>query len=193
MDLATNQTAARHRSLLGELSLSEFGSRSADNVALRSEELAQWRCGRIVTQQSKLLRVSRRWWPHIGNHLQVRLDAKFRGQGGDRCELFYHRPLGSPTFLTLSYIRSSRKTSLSTFYAATLLLDEIARLQNVNAIVCNVTNDRLSDRLLARWGWEPHCPQWSGRHFIKRFYGTYPTIKSPWRDRLTLDSEHTVR
>jgi hypothetical protein len=75
---------------------------------------------------------------------------------------------------------------LSTFYAATLVLDEIARLRDANAIVCNVTNVRISDRLMRRWGWEEHCQQWMGRHFIKRFYGHFPDIPSSWRERLNL-------
>ena len=75
------------------------------------------------------------------------------------------------------------------FYAATLVLDAIAELKHINAIVCHVTNERITDRLLHRWGWEEHCQDWPGRHFIKRFYGNYPTIKSVWRERLTLDND----
>ena len=81
------------------------------------------------------------------------------------------------------------RTALSTFYAATLILDEIARLRDTNAIVCNVTNLRISDRLMLRWGWEKHCQHWAGRHFIKRFYGRYPEISSTWRERLGLATE----
>ncbi|GAB5402307.1 MAG: hypothetical protein Aurels2KO_05380 [Aureliella sp.] len=139
-------------------------------------------------QDGKLAVVRRRWWPYVGNLFQARWDQKFPSGDPDRCELFYHQPLSSRDFLTLSYVRSTKRTSLSTFYAATLLLDEVARLKGSLAIVCHVTNDRLSNRLLARWGWEQHCEQWSGRHFIKRFYGEYPEIAPPWRSRLTLDS-----
>ncbi|HBE66664.1 MAG TPA: hypothetical protein DDW52_00815 [Planctomycetaceae bacterium] len=104
----------------------------------------------------------------------------------DVCELYYHAPLACPRFLTLSYVRSGPKTSLSTFYAATLMLDEIARLKQTGAIVCNVSSDRLTDRLLARWGWDEHCESWTGRHFIKRLYGDYPRIPEVWRKRLRL-------
>ena len=74
-----------------------------------------------------------------------------------------------------------------TLYAASLVLDEVARLRRSQAIVCNVTNRRISDRLMQRWGWEEHCQQWSSRHFIKRLYGEYPEISSSWRERLRLD------
>lgn len=187
MDLATNQANARHQFLLSKLTLASIGSAPVKNFAAGRESIAKWRCGRIVVQDAQLHVVRRRWWPYVGNLFQARWDEKFPHGASDRCELFYHQPLSSRNFLTLSYVRSSQHTSLSTFYAATLLLDEIARLKGSLAIVCHVTNDRLSDRLLKRWGWAEHCENWSGRHFIKRFYGNYPTIRAPWRSRLTLD------
>lgn len=120
--------------------------------------------------------------------VRAQWDLYFRPFPQDRCELFFHQPRTSPGFLTLSYVRSGPHTSLSTFFAATLILDELAQLQKAHAIVCHVTNHRITDRLLGRWGWEPHCLDWRGRHFIKRFYGSYPEIKPVWRERLTLDS-----
>jgi hypothetical protein len=54
------------------------------------------------------------------------------------------------------------------------VLDEVARLKASDAILCDVWNWRISDRLLARWGWQPHKPDRWHRHFIKRFYGVYP-------------------
>jgi hypothetical protein len=59
-----------------------------------------------------------------------------------------------------------------------LVLDEIARIKQTDAIVCDVRNARISDRLLRRWGWESHVPQSRRRHFIKRFYGEYPDTRS---------------
>jgi len=40
--------------------------------------------------------------------------------------------------------------------------------------VCDAANVRLSDRFMARMGWEPHKPQRWHRNFIRRFYGEYP-------------------
>jgi hypothetical protein len=34
---------------------------------------------------------------------------------------------------------------------------------------------RLSDRLMARLGWEPLAPRRWHRNFIRRFYGVYPS------------------
>ena len=54
------------------------------------------------------------------------------------------------------------------------MLDEIARIKGTDAIVAELSNLRISDRLARRWGWEPHVPSSRRRHYIKRFYGSYP-------------------
>lgn len=156
------------------------------HIARQTPQLAARRAGQIMVQGGRLVAVFGRWWPYVGNHLRAAWDQRFRQTAADRCEIFYHSAIASPQFLTLSYIHSGEKTSLSSLYAASLVLDEIARVRGALAIVCNVTNDRISDRLLARWGWESHCHSWSGRHFIKRFYGEYPPIAEFWRNRLTM-------
>ena len=38
---------------------------------------------------------------------------------------------------------------------------------------------RISSRLAQRWGWEAHKPSRWRRHFIKRFYGSYPEPLKP--------------
>ena len=94
---------------------------------------------------------------------------------GDRFMLYYDQPWRTPNFLAFRYAVSSRRTSYQSLRRALDVLDEIARLKKTDALVCEVTNDRISPRILARWGWEPHCEHRQGRHFIKRFYGEYPT------------------
>ena len=63
---------------------------------------------------------------------------------------------------------------------ALLVLDEIAKLKRTDAIVCEVSNWRISDRLLTRWGWESHLGESRRRHFIKRFYGDYTAVTDRW-------------
>lgn len=186
MDLAVDQRSVGNRWSLAA-GVAGFGLAPVTNVSDYRELLRRRRAGRIVTQAGQLHAIYGRWWPHSGNLFQVQWDTMFRNVAGDRCELFYHVPSAASGFLTLSYVHSGPRTSLSTFYAATLLLDEIAQLKQSCAIVCHVTNARISDRLLTRWGWQAHCLQWKGRHFIKRLYGNYPTIAPQWRQRLTLD------
>jgi hypothetical protein len=120
--------------------------------------------------------------------MQILWEMNFRTVQRDRCELFYHQPISAPGFLTLSYVHAGPGTSVSTLYAAGLVLDEIARLRQAHAIVSEISNSRISDRSLQRWGWEAHCPNLPGRHFIKRFYGNYPAISPTWQQRLKLSS-----
>jgi hypothetical protein len=94
----------------------------------------------------------------------------------DRCLLYYNQPRRQPNFLALKYIVSTTGTSYRTFRAALVVLDAIAELKRTDAIVCDVANLRISDRLLARLGWEAHKPQRWHRNFIRRFYGTYPSV-----------------
>ena len=75
---------------------------------------------------------------------------------------------------------SSRAATFRTVRSSLVILDEIARLKSTDAIVAEVRNLRISDRLLRRWGWESHVPTSRRRHFIKRFYGTYPDPQTAW-------------
>jgi hypothetical protein len=97
----------------------------------------------------------------------------------DRCLLYFNQPRSCPNFLALKYVVSTQATTYATFRAAIATLDAIAIEKNIDAIVCDVGNSRLSDRFLARQGWEKHKPQRWHRNFIKRFYGEYPQIKVP--------------
>lgn len=75
--------------------------------------------------------------------------------------------------MVLDYVRSGPGTQLATFRGACQVLDEVARLREAVAILAHVSTDAISDRLLLRWGWEPHASNLDGRHWIKRFYNGY--------------------
>ena len=184
MDLAIDQGSVGNLHVLATR-LAGLGLRCVTDLSREAPTLASRRSGMIVTENGRFRAVVGRWWPHYGSLVEFLWDRKLRRMPGDRCELFYHQSLASPGFLTLDYVRTGCATRLTTCYTASLVLDEIARLRKTNAIVCNVINDRISDRLLERWGWEAHCPTWSGRHFIKRFYGEYPSVPSDWQARLS--------
>ena len=188
MDLAIDQRGAGALHVLATR-FAGVGLRCVTDLSTGATTLASRRCGMIVTECGRFRAVHGRWWPHYGSLVECLWEQKMRRMPGDRCELFYHQSLTSPGFLTIDYVRTGRSTSLATCYAASLILDEIARLRRTNAIVCNVINDRISDRLLERWGWQAHCPSWSGRHFIKRFYGEYPTTPTGWQARLASRSQ----
>ena len=103
------------------------------------------------------------------------LGPRYHARGtADRCLLYYNQPWRMPNFLALKYIVSTSGTSYRTFRAALVVLDTVAVLKQVDAIVCDAANMRLSDRLMARLGWEPHKPQRWHRNYVRRFYGEYP-------------------
>ena len=106
----------------------------------------------------------------------VPLGPRYHCRGSaDRCLLYYNQPRRMPNFLALKYVVSTSGTSYRTFRAALVVLDAIAELKHIDAIVCDAANIRLSDRLMVRLGWEPHKPERWHRNYIRRFYGVYPT------------------
>lgn len=139
-----------------------------------ADQIRRWRYGRIVMQAGRLVEVQRRLTCGSASVAQVWWQAKYGRNDDDICWLDYHQPFGMPTFLTLDYIRAGSLAGYKTFAGACHVLDEIARIRGSNAIVAHVTNHNISDRLLSRLGWEQHMEQWSGRHWIRRFYDGYP-------------------
>lgn len=92
----------------------------------------------------------------------------------DRCRLYFNQPLGHGSYLALKYIATTPGSSYRTLLATLRALDAVAQLKGTDALVCDAANSRLSDRFLARQGWQPHAPMPWRRNYIKRFYGVYP-------------------
>ncbi len=113
--------------------------------------LQRWRAGRIVTADGRMQFIQRRWLPYRASRLRVWWDRARRPLRTRQCELYYHHRWANADFLVLGYVHSHPAASLASFYCATLVLDEIARLKGSHAIVTEVSNARLSDRLLERW------------------------------------------
>jgi len=146
------------------------------DLTQRAEVLRRRRFGVIEMADGRLSAVHLRPWPKWVSYPEVwwwggRLH---RRMPGDRCWLYYNQPWRCSNFLAAPYVVSGRDTTLATCHGAMVVLDEIARIKRSDAILCEVTNARISDRLLRRWGWESHVPNSPRRHFIKRFYGEYP-------------------
>jgi hypothetical protein len=133
--------------------------------------------GVIETASGELQAVHLRPWPKLLAAPEVLpLGPKYHRRGeADRCLLYYNQPRRMPNYLALKYIVSTHGTSYRTFRAALIALDAIAEIKQIDAIVCDAANVRLSDRVMARLGWEPHKPQRWHRNFIRRFYGVYPS------------------
>jgi len=141
-----------------------------------AEILRRRRYGVIEMKDQQLKAIHLRPYPRIINATGVVI---LRGRiynltEGDCCWLFYNQPLRFSNFLVLKYVVSSRAATLRTFRGALVVLDEIARLKQSDALLSEVVNQRISERLLDRWGWERHVQSSRRRHYIKRFYGQYP-------------------
>lgn len=142
-----------------------------------AETLGARRYGVIETQGGKLESVTLKPWPHL---LSLRelwpRPARWRPGGPeDRCRLYYNQPRGHESFLALRYVACTAGASYATFRRALGVLDQIAELKRVDALLCDAANQRISDRFLKRMGWEPHAVAWGRRNYIRRFYGVYPT------------------
>jgi hypothetical protein len=147
------------------------------NLAEGAELLRRRRYGVIEVADGQFRQVVLRPFPKIVSAPGILLmgEWRHRRQHGDRIRLFYNQPRRFPNFLVLKYAESAHHTGIGTLSRALAVLDEIARLKGSDALLCDVSNGQITTKLLSRWGWEPHCPSWFHRHFIKRFYGVYPS------------------
>ncbi len=135
----------------------------------------------IETSGGQLQAIHLRRFPKLISWPEIWPVASGYRAGGtnDRCLLYFNQPSSCPNFLALKYVISSQHTSYATLLAAVATLDTIAAEKKIDAILCDAANSRLSDRLLARQGWEKHKPSRWHRNFIKRFYGEYPPVRLP--------------
>ncbi len=145
------------------------------DLAVDSDRIRKRRYGMIETAAGKFQCLRLRPYPKLLSLPEIVPAGEWltRRAIGDRCLLYYNQPLRYPNFLAVKYIVSCRGTSLATLRRALLVLDEIARLKRTDALLGDVTNLRISDRFLRRWGWEPHTQSRWHRNFIKRFYENY--------------------
>ena len=144
------------------------------DIRRQADVLRSWRNARIIMQNGQLVAIRKRFWPLPASIARVWFQTRFRAGNRDECILEYRSPrMGG--FIILDYIQSGPSTQLATFRGACQLLDEIARLRGAVAILAHVSTDAITDRLLKRWGWEPHASHMRGRHWIKRFYDGYPS------------------
>ncbi len=148
------------------------------DLTSEAEIIRRRRYGVIETARGRLVAVHFRPWPKWASVPEALLwgERQHRRWSEDRCRLYFNHPLRFSNFLAVPYLLSGRGTTLATVYAALWALDEIARIKRTDAMLADVLNSRISDRMLARLGWAPQKPSRWHRHFIKRFYGKYPPV-----------------
>ncbi len=138
--------------------------------------IRRWRRGRITMRGGRLVSLAPRRWTLPTSIARVWWQQRFRPGDVDQCLLDYRSSrLGG--FIVLDFVQSGPATQLDTFRGACQLLDEVARIREAVAIVAHVSTTAISDRLLRRWGWQPHAHGLGGRHWIKRFYDGYQAIE----------------
>ncbi|MHC2067304.1 hypothetical protein ACYFX5_07525 [Bremerella sp. T1] len=148
---------------------------SIDNLNDAQELVRRRRYGVIEIESGEFRRLSFRPWPKLISRIEIETLGRWKhAAAGDRCRLFYNFPFSAPGFLSLAYVESTRQTSWKTLRRSLEVLDWIAQIRRANANVCELSNEKISQRAMERVGWEVHCEHLSGRHFIKRFYGEYP-------------------
>ena len=136
------------------------------------------RYGVIETAAGRLVAIRFRPFPKWASLLDVFWFGRWRHESrrgpSDRCWLYFNQPRRFSNFLAVPYIVSGPGTRLNTAFAALAALDEIARIKQSDALLADLVNSRISERFMARQGWQPHKPSRWHRHYIKRFYGKYP-------------------
>ncbi len=149
------------------------------DLAASADLLRRRHYGVIDVRDGQLVGIHLRPWPKLVSLVDV-----FWGQwqhqnlAGDRMRLYYNQPRRFPSFLALKFAISAKHTTLKTGLTALAALDEIARLKNSDAILCDAANFRLSPRVLAREGWTAHAPSRWHRNFIKRREGAISIARS---------------
>jgi hypothetical protein len=140
------------------------------------DTLSRRKYGVIEMVDGRFDRVRVRPYPKIISAPEIVLFGErfHRRVPGDRFWLYYNQPWRFPNFLVLKYVISARQTSYGSLARALDVLEYIAWLKCSDAMLCDAGNWRIGEKQFGRWGWIPHCPSRWHRHYIKRFYGTYP-------------------
>jgi hypothetical protein len=140
-------------------------------------EIRSHRYGVIEIVDGQLGGLHFRRWPKLVSLLDVMwLGPRYHARTpGNRCLVYYNQPRRFPSFLALSYLLSTRECTLASVQRGLVVLDEVARLKQSDALLCDAWNSRISERILARYGWKRHTNSRWHCNYIKRFYGVYPT------------------
>ncbi|MBI1247435.1 hypothetical protein GC197_06255 [bacterium] len=146
-----------------------------DNLNAAQNLVRGRRYGIIQVEAGSFRSLSFRPWPKLISRVEIETLGRWKhARGGDHCRLYYNFPITAPGFLTLAYVESTCQTTWKTLRRSVEVLDWIAEVRRANAAVCELSNERISNRVMQRVGWQPHCEHLAGRHFIKRYYGEYP-------------------
>ena len=116
--------------------------------------------GIIETVAGELRSVQLRPWPKLASLPELwPLGPRYHARGdADRCLLYFNQPRRCLTFWHCDTWFQRGGRAIARFERRSSALDSIAEIKQIDAIVCDAGNVRLSERLMARLGWEPHQP-----------------------------------
>ncbi len=109
-----------------------------------------------------------RWVPRWATQWDVLKDQITRPNPLETCTIFYAFPKRTPGFLSVGYLLCGPETKYRTLRAAVDLVEGIARGQGSQAIVCQAFSERLTERLMNRWGYVRHALSLGPNHYIRR-------------------------
>src|SRR5262245_32718347 len=104
------------------------------DLAAAADVVRRRRYGVIETIDGRLVRVVLRPFPKIATATGIRLwgAVGHRLRRGRRCRLYFNQPRRHAGFLNLQYVETTRDADYATFRRALAVLDEIARLKDVD-------------------------------------------------------------
>ena len=120
---------------------------SITDLSAATDVLRRRRFGVIQMHAGRLEQVSFRPWPKLISLPEVFALTRWvhARRRGDRCWLYFNQPLGCPNFLAVPYAISTKDCRLQTAVGALTVLDEIARIKDSHAALCDITCDRISE------------------------------------------------
>jgi hypothetical protein len=153
---------------LGSVRWANCGLGSIIDLAHSHARIRNCRYGEIELIDGAVHRIYPRWWPRVGSEWESMMDSYLPRLPADHCRVYYAFPMRSPGFMSVLYAHSGPNTCYRTLYRGVTAVDEIAKIRNAEAIVCQVTNTRLTERLMRRLGYVRHAFSLGDNHYIKR-------------------------
>lgn len=155
-------------SLLARIRVANLSLGSVNSIDGNADRIRSWNYGELELFDGKLLGIYPRWWPRIASEWESFRESTIRSLPTNFCRAYYAFPKRTPGFMSVLYALSGPNTQYKTLYRAVVVMDEIARLRDSHAIVCQMINLRASERLMNRWGYVRHALALGDNHYIKR-------------------------
>jgi len=155
-------------SLVGSFRPASFALGKLDCIEGHADELQACNYGEVLLSHGELVAIYPRWWPKIASRWEAIQHTLLRSLPEDVCRAYYAFPRRAPGYMTVIYAHSGPNTHYRTLYRGVKVMEDIARLRNTKAMVCESVNARVDERLLNRWGYVKHAVSLGGNHYIKR-------------------------